>query len=393
MRSLLAAALLFAFPAAFGAEVTFTSNSRVCVGNFTGYELQWSIFQGPEGNPTFAADVPSQPAGSSTHDYMCVQASYLGGPYALRIRSDDGHFGCQFGSLKGGEWVEVTKVKAENPIRCTLHDPSTFPETVITAEGGTDEFLVPSPYGPSAYQVPAALAIDTAGAMGEGGEDKPAARNGENGPNLDQGAQGECDGNDGFSGEKGGEGNAGQNAGSMYVKVDVVPGSSTENGISFLLSGWREDPATLVKTGFPASQVNLQNGQYVLLRAQGGDGGPGGMGGNGGKGGDAGTHYTDDGNQAYCAPGQGGVGGDGGPGGEAGTGGFIYIDFPQGQVELLNSWFYAVTAPGLGGVPGLAGVGGANGRQGITSNGKARDGWRPGLGPSGQGGRVVVSEH
>lgn len=376
MRALLLPLALFS-PAALADAVLNTAEmTRICVGNYGGSDLQWSIFQGDEGNPSFAADVPNHPANATNHGYMCVQTNYLGGTYTLRLRSADPMFSCAFSNVAAGQVVEVTPPEdSQGTATCTLlaADNSLVAKTAASYS----DLLVPSPFGDQANQIQGqVLEVNSGGLKGQDGTDMRDGANGTDGSNLAQGAQGECAGANGEDGEKGGAAGAGQNAGGIYVKADVVPGTATSSGLTLSLSGWREDPTTLEKTALPATQVPILFGQYVLLRAQGGDGGNGGRAGNGGNGGNAGTAYDRDGQLRYCAPGSGGNGGQGGYPGPSGAGGYVYLDLPSAVANVADL-FYVAIGPGMPGAPGLPGKGGQGGRVGTnppSANQKGQDG-------------------
>lgn len=394
MRFILLPFALFAPAALADATVSYAELTRICVGNFAGSDLQWSIFQGDEGNPSFAADVPNHPANATNHGYMCVQTNYLGGTYTLRLRSADPAFSCSFNDVAAGQVVEVTPpTNSMSKATCTILSADNAIAGKVSASEG--DLLIPSPFGDQANQVQGQVfEVNSGGLKGQDGDDLRDGANGADGQNLAQGAQGDCNGGNGQDGEDGGAAGGGQNAGGIYVKADVVPGTMTSSGLTLSLSGWREDPTTLEKSAFSATQVPILFGQYVLLRAQGGDGGNGGRAGNGGNGGNAGTTYDRDGRQAYCAPGSGGNGGQGGLPGPSGAGGYVYLDLPS-AVSGVADLFYVAIGPGMPGASGLPGIGGQGGRVGLNPPSATLKGSDGGFTRNGfaEGGRLDLRTH
>lgn len=163
------------------------------------------------------------------------------------------------------------------------------------------------------------------------------------------------DGGDGGPGQKGTDGAPGGRI-KATVEFDL-------NGVAFVrgsLNGQKREHG-----------LEVQNGQSLLLVAEGGNGGQGGHGGRGGDGktGSSGSDAT-----RFSSGGNGGPGGDGGDGGDAGSGGgagdggAIEVAVHPSNLDLLLAvqWLLAPGRPGRPGAPGEGGSGGAGGRGGSS---------------------------
>lgn len=179
------------------------------------------------------------------------------------------------------------------------------------------------------------------------------------------------DGWNGSPGMRGSDGQRGRDGGNASASTRGGDGGTIRARLEWITGGLARLTAQVNGVALEPREVNLTQGDRVVLLARGGRGGNGGLGGSGeeggrgGKGGDASKWNRNSGD--------GGRGGDGGMAGQSsdashgGNGGRVLLEIPAGDQKLLE----AVSIDVSGGRGGQIPIG-------TPSGGRGGDGGEPG---------------